>query len=218
MAILRFGNLRTMGVSSKYRHQWEDSRCAVIVAHPDDETLWTGGTILMHPEANWTIITLCRKSDQERSPKFFRALKKLSATGTMGDLDDSPEQFPLAAREVQNKILELLSSNRFDLVITHGLRGEYARHLRHEETGKAVMALWESKKLSAKEIWQFAYEDDGGRCLPQPVQGADIYLELPEGIWQRKYNIITKIYGFSPDSFEAKTTPRKEAFWCFSRD
>jgi len=31
-------------------------RCAVIVAHPDDETLWMGRTVLMHPECEWTII------------------------------------------------------------------------------------------------------------------------------------------------------------------
>jgi len=30
---------------------FEDIRTVcVIVAHPDDETLWTGGMILMHPE------------------------------------------------------------------------------------------------------------------------------------------------------------------------
>jgi hypothetical protein len=27
--------------------------------------------------------------------------------------------------------------------------------------------------------------------------------------------IITKVYGFDPESFEAKTTPREEAFWYF---
>jgi LmbE family N-acetylglucosaminyl deacetylase len=32
---------------------WDFSNCAVIVAHPDDETLWVGCTILMCPEANW---------------------------------------------------------------------------------------------------------------------------------------------------------------------
>jgi len=207
-----------MKQTKKSRHVWENSSCAVIVAHPDDETLWAGGTILMHPEAKWTIITLCRKSDQDRSPKFFRALEKLSATGAMGDLDDGPEQSPLAAREVQDNILELLPSDRFDLIITHGLWGEYARHLRHEETGKAVMNLWESERLFAKEIWRFAYEDGGGKYLPRPIQDADIYLGLPEEIWQRKYNIITGTYGFSADSFEARTTPRQEAFWRFRRD
>lgn len=206
-----------MSQLKKPRHVWEDSSCAVIVAHPDDEVLWAGGTILMHPDAKWTIVTICRKNDVDRSARFFKALEILGAKGAMGDLDDGPEQSPLVAHEVQRKILELLASDRFDLIITHGLWGEYTRHLRHEETGKAVMGLWESGRLSAKEIWRFAYEDGGGKYLPRAVQDADIYLELPEGIWQKKCNIITETYGFSQDSFEAKTTPRREAFWCFSK-
>jgi hypothetical protein len=30
-----------------------------------------------------------------------------------------------------------------------------------------------------------------------------------------KYKIITNIYGFATDSWEAQTTPRMEAFWQF---
>ena len=198
-----------------YRQMWSYYTCAVIVAHPDDETLWAGGTILMHPEAKWTVVTLCRKNDPDRSPKFFKALERLGASGDMGDLDDSPEQSPHIGSEVQNMILELLPSERFDLIITHGLCGEYTRHLRHEETGKAVMALWESKKLFTKEVWRFAYEDDDGKYLPRPVQDADLSIKLPDEIWQKKYDIITDIYGFGADSFEAKTTPCEEAFCCF---
>lgn len=206
-----------MDQAKQYQDIWEFNSCAVIVAHPDDETLWAGGTILMHPEANWTAITLCRKNDADRSAKFFRALEGLGATGNMGDLNDGPKQSPHVSSEVQNTVLELLPSKRFDLIITHGHWGEYTRHLSHEETGEAVMALCESKRLFAKEVWRFAYEDGGGKYLPRPVQDVDIHLELPEEIWQRKYEIITQIYGFRPDSFEAKTTPRDEAFWCFKR-
>jgi LmbE family N-acetylglucosaminyl deacetylase len=178
---------------------WSFRKCAVIVAHPDDEMLWSGGTILMHPECEWTIVTLCRKRDQDRAPRFFRVIEKLNAIGTMGDLDDGPEQHPLKNRQVQHEILQILPSGRYDLIITHGLHGEYTHHLRHEETAQAVMALWKSDRLSAGQIWRFAYDD----------------IKLPETIWQEKYDIITNIYGFKPDSFEARATPREEAFWCF---
>lgn len=191
--------------------------CAVIVAHPDDEILWAGGTILMHPEGKWTVVTLCRKSDPDRAARFFQVMENLGATGVMGDLDDGPEQFPVVIRELQDKIVDMLPQSRFDLIITHGLRGEYTRHLRHEETGKAVMALWETERLSAKQIWRFAYEDGGGKYLPRPINNADIYIKLPDKIWRRKYDIITKIYGFGPDSFEGKITPHDEAFWSFRR-
>jgi LmbE family N-acetylglucosaminyl deacetylase len=201
-------------VEPKAHHQVFDfHNCAVIAAHPDDETLWAGGTILMHPESKWTIVTLCRASDRDRAPKFSKALERLNAVGQMGDLDDGPEQLPLPARDVQNTIMSLLPSDRFDLVITHGLWGEYTRHLRHEEAAKAVMALRERGRLSAKELRMFAYQDAGGKHLPRPNRDADVMVNLPEEIWQAKYDIIGKIYGFGPESFEARTTPKQEAFW-----
>jgi LmbE family N-acetylglucosaminyl deacetylase len=200
----------------KQKLDWKD--CALIVAHPDDETLWAGGTILMHPEANWTIITLCRKSDPDRSVKFFNVMKELGAVGAMGDIGDGPEQIPQDRRNLQNTILDLLPPRKFDLIITHGPWGEYTRHLKHEETGKEVMALWESERLFAKQVWRFAYEDGEGKYLPRVVQDADLKIRLPDEIWKKKYDIITNVYGFAPDSFEARTTPQEEAFWCFGRD
>jgi len=193
----------------------KDSKCAVIVAHPDDETLWAGGLILMHPEVQWTIVSICRKSDADRAPKFFKALEQLNATGKMGDMDDEPEQFPLDDLDLQNIIVRLLDTNRFDLIITHGLNGEYTRHLRHEETAKAVLGLWRNGGLDSEQILMFAYEDGGGEYIPKPAparRDSDILIKLPEEIWRKKYDIITKIYGFGPDSFEAKAAQRQESF------
>ena len=192
-----------------------NSKCAIIAAHPDDETLWAGGTILLHPQVSWTIITLCRRSDPDRAPKFFKVLDKYNARGAMGDLDDGPDQEPLDTVIVQNTILELLSSNKFDLIITHSTSGEYTRHLRHEETAKAVFALWESGKLQAEQVWSFAYEDGQKKYLSRPDRDADLHIKLPYNIWQLKYEIITDIYGFDKESFEAKTTPKEEAFRSF---
>jgi hypothetical protein len=218
---LRYVNLETIRKvlnSGIAQLAWEGADCAVIVAHPDDETLWAGGTILLHPEARWTIVTLCRKSDKDRARKFFRALEKLGAAGAMGDLDDGPEQVRLDIRKMQDTIVQLLPPRAFELVITHGLWGEYTRHRRHEETCKAVIALRTSERLSAKRMWQFAYEDGSGQYLPRFVKDADRIIRLPEDIWAKKCHIVTDIYGFRPDSFEARTTPRVEAFWCFSQD
>jgi LmbE family N-acetylglucosaminyl deacetylase len=193
----------------------DSSECAVIVAHPDDEILWAGGLMLMHPKVKWTVATLCRKSDPDRAPRFFKALEKYSAVGFMANLDDGPEQTPLDNNQVQKTIELILPSKRFDIIITHSTSGEYTRHLRHEETAEAVLALWKSGRLSADELWAFAYEDGNRKYLPRAIEHADLLVGLNKEIWQKKYDIITKIYGFNKDSFEAKTTPREEAFRCF---
>jgi LmbE family N-acetylglucosaminyl deacetylase len=190
-------------------------KVALIVAHPDDETLWAGGTVLNHPSWQCFIVCLCRGSDADRAPKFREALKELRSEGIIGDLDDGPDQKPLDEKEIQQAILELLPASYFDLVISHHPEGEYTRHIRHEETGKAVINLWHSGKISAGEFWAFAYEDGNKNYLPRPIETAGIYNVLSKRIWRRKYSIINETYGFKPGSFEATTTPRAESFFPF---
>jgi len=189
---------------------------AVIVAHPDDETLWAGGTILSHPSWKWFIVCLFRGNDKDRAPRFYKALKVLKSEGIMGDLDDGPEQKPLDENEVEHAILDLLPPKHFDLIISHNPTGEYTRHVRHEEASKAVIKLWHAGKISTNELWTFAYEDGNKEYYPRPVENAPIYRTLTKRIWLRKYSIITETYGFEKGSFEAETTPRAESFWQFT--
>ncbi|HUH47073.1 MAG TPA: PIG-L family deacetylase [Arenibacter sp.] len=188
---------------------------AVIIAHPDDETLWCGGIMLMYPDNNWFIACLCRGSDPDRAPKFEKVLSVYGAKGKMGDLEDGPEQLPLDREVVKEAILELLPTSDLDLVITHNPFGEYTRHLRHEEIGGAVIELWAEQNIRVDRLWAFAYGDGNKKYYPRAIINADLLQVLPMGIWKGKYRIITEIYGFGKTGFEARTTPRKEAFWKF---
>ena len=189
---------------------------AVVVAHPDDETLWAGGLLLSHPEWIPFIVTLCRGRDPDRAPKFLRALERLGAKGAMGDLDDGPDQVPLPPSVLKDAILTLLPGRNYDLLLTHAPPGEYTWHRRHGEVCQAVQGLWREGDLRAKRMWQFSYEDGGGAYAPRPRQDADLTLPLSDEIWIRKYGIITNIYGFGEASWEALAVTRTEAFCCFS--
>ena len=186
-----------------------------MVAHTDDETLWAGGFVLEHAEWDWFIGTLCRASDLDRAPRFARVLERLHARGGMLDMDDGPEQQPLPALDVQRQVLRLLAGSHFDRLLTHGPLGEYTWHRRHTEVCQAVVTLWRAGRISADALWLFAYEDGERQYLPRAVWNAHVQQLLPPEVWQAKLDLMTKVYGFNPESWEARTTPRSEAFWCF---
>lgn len=188
---------------------------AVIVAHPDDETLWAGGMILARPHWRWRIVCLCRAGDPDRAPRFRRALLVLNASGAMADLDDGPQQEPLEQGLVERTLLPMLREAAFDVVLTHGPEGEYTRHRRHEEVSRAVGDLWLSNRLPARNLLMFAYEDGGRAYLPGPRHDAHLRQPLATSLWERKRAIITDVYGFDAGSWEAQATPREEAFWSF---
>ncbi|MEO8240064.1 MAG: PIG-L family deacetylase, partial [Flavobacterium sp.] len=73
--------------------------------------------------------------------------------------------------------------------------------------------LWIRNLLSANELLLFAYEDGHKRYYPKAIPTADLYFRLPKDIWIKKQELIINIYGFLPSSWEAKTTPKAEAFW-----
>jgi len=194
----------------------EPKSVAVIVAHPDDETLWAGGTILGHPSWKFLVISLCRERDAIRATRFYEERQILRDEGKMADLNDDPAQKPLDEKAVQDIILQLLPKKYFDLIISHDPNGEYTKHIRHEEVSRAVIKLWHSGRISTNELWTFAYEDGGKVYYPKAIETATIHRILSKRIWLRKYSIITETYGFEKGSFEAETTPRAEAFWQFS--
>ena len=192
---------------------------ALIVAHPDDETIWAGGTVLMRKDSSITILSLCRGSDPDRAPRFQKAVRELGARGAMGDLEDGPEQTPLKPEAIRQEILSLLPGNEFDLVLTHSPFGEYTRQRRHEETGEAVASMWEAGEIITPELWMFAYSDRGKGGIDDPstpVKEASLLIPLPEAVWQKKMEIITGIYAFNPGSYESRIAQRVEAFWSFS--
>ena len=184
----------------------------VVVAHPDEETLWAGGLLIDHPSWDVFVACLCRKGEQGQPEKFSKAIDFLGARGKMADMDDGPEQHPLPTKLVQQTTLQVLPHKWFDLIITHSPDGEYTRYRRNEEVGKAVIKLWSSGKIRAKELWTFAYEDGNRRCFPKSITDNAVNYQLRVGTWRKKYSVITEVYGCDADSWEAKTAPREEIF------
>jgi len=184
----------------------------IVVAHPDDETIWMGGTLLRHKK-DWdtTIISLCRESDSDRNQKFQKACKILNSKGFISDLDDE-KLTPLKEEEIANIILKY-SKEDYDYIFTHGENGEYG-HIRHKEIHKAVKNLIQKRKLKAKKVFFFSYlgkeNDFQGYAIYD--SRANIFIKLNEHEILSKKSLIQEIYGYQKGGFEEKSSTNIEAF------
>jgi LmbE family N-acetylglucosaminyl deacetylase len=187
----------------------------VIVAHPDDETIWMGGTLLKNKD-NWstTIISLCRKNDSDRAPKFKRVCDELNAVSFISDLDDSEQgDFKeISNKDIISRIQQFLKQNaNFDYIFTHNENGEYG-HIRHIEVHNAVIEMLNKKKLSAKRIFFFSYLKDEKPGICYVNENADKLIRLKEHDFKMKKQLIQEIYGFEENSFETKCCMNTEGF------
>ncbi|MCR4369459.1 MAG: PIG-L family deacetylase [archaeon] len=177
-------------------------KALVVVAHPDDETIWMGGKILREKNWGWTIVSLCRKDDPDRRPKFFKVCSMLGARGFMSDLDDDhPEKRLDGLDEVVRRIEPIAMDKKFDYVFTHGENGEYG-HNRHIEVNAAVKAMAEGGLIDCEHLFEFSYRRLEGpfRCVPE--LGSNEVFALSEAEFEKKKSLVNDVYGFSKQSFE----------------
>ncbi|MBU0662411.1 PIG-L family deacetylase [Candidatus Micrarchaeota archaeon] len=183
----------------------------VIVAHPDDETIWMGGTIIRNKGWDWTILSLCRCDDRDRAPRFAKACKILGAKAIMSDLDDENPEKPLPTSEIKKRIKKLLARKEFDFIFTHGKNGEYG-HNRHIEAARAVEEMIASRELKCSELRSFAYKKQRTpfMCVPSARAGVTTRLSRREAAMKRY--LIKEVYNFDKGSFELLSSSDVEAF------
>jgi len=188
----------------------KSTRALVVVAHPDDETIWMGGTVLKYPNVSWTIFSLCRADDADRAPKFFRVCEYLNANGLMSDLEDTgkltiKKSIPI----IKKLLLKNLADKNYNYIFTHGRNGEYG-HPRHKGVHRGVYELIKEKKLSGKLLC-FNYEMAGEHNL-KPKKNSDHILILTPTEFKKKKNIMSDIYGFEKNGIDAGYCTKIEGF------
>lgn len=187
-------------------------KALVIVAHPDDETIWMGGTILILKNIDWTIFSACRASDIDRAPKFKKVCRYYNARCLISDLEDegimnAKESLP----EIKKRILANFAGKKFAYIFTHGYNGEYGHEL-HIGTHLAVEDLIKNKIITCEKLFFFSYRLDSKKNIVNNIKLSNFLIELNNKELAAKKNIIEKMYGFSKNSPESLGCLKKETF------
>jgi LmbE family N-acetylglucosaminyl deacetylase len=142
----------------------------IIVAHPDDESLWFGGTLLKFSGMGIKplIVCLTNKNHAERSKEFYSACKYLGAKGVMLDYQDGGlarfPLFPVFSKDLKKILKENFGDGKIDLIISHSSHGEEHGHKQHKQVfflagrfarqNKIPFAFFSDKKINYDMGWK----------------------------------------------------------------
>ncbi|MFH1822745.1 MAG: PIG-L family deacetylase [Patescibacteria group bacterium] len=186
----------------------------VVVAHPDDETIWMSGFILKHPQMSWTIFSLCRASDPDRAPKFLRVCKQYNARAIIEDLeDDGKLNLKQTLPIIKKLILQRIKNKKFDYIFTHGFNGEYG-HPRHIGVYRVVSQLVKEQALKPKAVFYLNYTKKSRKKFAPlfAKKNSNLLLKLTNQKFAQKKKIMTDIYGFAPNNIDVNYCTNPEAF------
>lgn len=143
----------------------------VIVAHPDDETLFFGGLILSDKSHHWTVIVVTdANADGQGQIRHNQYLQACSMLGVEKVIQwDFPDIFErrLDQKKLREKVSDFLKAHpQISQVFTHGPAGEYG-HPHHQDVSFAVHeSIHNDSELNKRiELWSVAYNSFPDREL-----------------------------------------------------
>ena len=135
----------------------------MIVAHPDDETLWGGAHLA---EGGYFVICITRGYDEERSAEFCKVLKESGNEGIIlkypDKVLDKRDDWDRVDEKIKKDVENVLKIKDWEMIVTHNKDGEYG-HRHHimlnkivrfeaEKTSKSNSLFYFGKYYSKKEL------------------------------------------------------------------
>jgi LmbE family N-acetylglucosaminyl deacetylase len=164
----------------------------LVVAHPDDETIFFGGLVQVYRRRPWKIICVtdgnADKTGDKRKKDFFSACEQMKAK--QFEMWDFPDRY--TERLNVDQLTERLKSENVAEVFTHGALGEYG-HPHHQDVCLAVYRSFVDRAI----VWSSAYN-----CFAEKV------IRVPRRAYESKAKILARTY-FSETNRFARWLPNQ---------
>lgn len=160
----------------------------MIVAHPDDETLWGGEQLL---KENYLVICITNGDNKIRKKEFEKVMEETKDYGIILNYPDNPKgvksDWKKEKASIKKDIDYILGYKKWNKIVTHNPEGEYG-HIHHKMTNQIVTKECKKKDLT-KNLYYFAhyYKKD-------ELKSKGIVETLNEQEIRTKQNIMENMY------------------------
>ncbi len=174
-----------------------DSRVAVVVAHPDDESIAFGAQLMRFPNSMMVHVTDGAPMDPKewqkkgfetqqeyadvRERELNTALNIAGHTGLRVSLGFADQEAALRLAESAERLVELFLKHDIKFALTHSYEGGHPDHDATAFAVHAAKALLEKKNVALNIIEAPLYRVEGGKSVRQrfvPLEGMEVF-ELP---------------------------------------
>ena len=119
----------------------------MIVAHPDDETLWGGAHL---QSGGYLVVCLTNGNHAERAKEFQTVLQ---ASGNIGLILSYPDKvggkrdnWNHVKKQIKNDLEKILTFKNWDDIVTHNAQGEYG-HIHHQMVYQLVTTAYDTTNM-----------------------------------------------------------------------
>ena len=120
----------------------------MIVAHPDDETLWGGGHIA---DGGYLIVCITNGQNKTRSAEFQSIMQATGNTGLILSYPDKVagqrDDWSHVSKQIRQDLELVISYKSWKDIVTHNAAGEYG-HIQHKMTHQFVTERYDQDALS----------------------------------------------------------------------
>ena len=113
----------------------------MIVAHPDDETIWGGAHLL---EENYVVVCITNGNNRTRRKEFSKVMEETHSIGIMLSYPDKTrgkrDNWDSCRDKIQDDLKQIIGKKHWDTIVTHNPDGEYG-HIHHQMTNSITTAI-----------------------------------------------------------------------------
>ena len=164
-------------------HDWNNVESLMIVAHPDDETLWGSEELLKN---KYLVICITCGTNKKREKEIEAALKiskdRLIVLDKPDKVKGKRSDWKHYKKQIEYELKYVIKKKKWNTIVTHNPEGEYG-HIHHKITNNIVTKVYNKKSIGKLKYF-------GKYFSKKRINQNKNAREIPEDIYDMKIEMI----------------------------